>query len=193
MISQRLTDATESRLVSMSRSGDREAFGELVRRYQDRLFNSVVQILRCRNDAEDIVQDAFVQAYINLASFRGKSSFYTWLYRITINLAFSCGRKRRAAISVELSRDAMGNEPFDTSDSPSDRMEREEQATQLQQALASLSEEHRTVLILRGVEGFDYETIGEVLNLNPGTVRSRIHRARTTLRQRLSEENLCGV
>ncbi len=193
MINGQFVPATEERLVDLSRSGNREAFGELVRRYQDRLFNSVMQILRCRDDAEDVVQDAFVQAYINLNSFQGKSTFYTWIYRIAMNLAFSCGRKRRSLMSVERARDEIGNEPLDPQNGPSERMEREEQATQLQQALASLSEEHRTVLILRGVEGFDYETIAEVLNLNPGTVRSRIHRARTTLRERLNSENLCGA
>jgi RNA polymerase sigma-70 factor (ECF subfamily) len=193
MICKRLTAAEERRLVELSRSGDAEAFGELVRSYQDRLFNSVLQILQSRTDAEDTVQDAFVQAYLNLDSFQGKSSFYTWLYRIAVNLAFSCGRKRRTEVSVERTRDTVGTEPLDKRGSPSSRMERAEQASQLERALASLSEEHRVVLILRGVEGLDYEKIAEVLQLNPGTVRSRIHRARTTLRERLNEDSLCMV
>jgi RNA polymerase sigma-70 factor (ECF subfamily) len=193
MISIRISIDTERELVAAAKSGDHEAFERLVKAYQDRLFNGIVQIVHSRDDAEDVVQDAFIQAYQKLASFRGKSSFYTWLYRIAVNLAFSSGRKRRTQVSLDQSYDVVGNEPLDPSGSPSQRMERREQVGQIRRALASLSDEHRTVLVLRGIEGFDYETIAEVLNLNPGTVRSRIHRARTSFKERLEDEALCGA
>jgi RNA polymerase sigma-70 factor (ECF subfamily) len=163
----------------------------LVRAYQDRLFTTVIHIMPCRADAEDVVQDAFVQAYVKLRSFQGKSSFYTWLYRIAMNMALSRGRRMRVRQSVEQPREGVVQEPQDPGSSPSERMERLEHAGEIRNALASLSEEHRVILVLRGVEGFDYQTIAEILNLNPGTVRSRLHRARMQLREQLDETHLC--
>ena len=183
--------ADESRLIAQAVNGNPDAFGQLVRVYQDRLFTTVIHIVHCRADAEDVVQDAFVQAYVKLRSFKGKSSFYTWLYRIAVNMALSRGRRMRVRQSVEKPRERMGEEPQDPNGSPSERMEREEHASKIRSALDSLSEEHRAILVLRGVEGFDYQTIAQILNLSPGTVRSRIHRARTQLREQLDQSHCC--
>jgi RNA polymerase sigma-70 factor (ECF subfamily) len=185
------TAVNENQLIVQAVSGNPEAFGQLVREYQDRLFTTVIHIVHCRADAEDIVQDAFVQAYVKLGSFKGKSSFYTWLYRIAVNMALSRGRRMRARRSVERPREGTGEEPHDPNGSPSERLEREEHAGEIRIALESLSEEHRAILVLRGVEGFDYETIAQILNLSPGTVRSRLHRARTQLREQLDQSHCC--
>ena len=183
--------ANEQQLVHKAAGGNTEAFGELVRAYQHRLFSTVVHIVRCRAEAEDIVQDAMVQAFVKLSTFRGGSSFYTWLYRITVNLALSRGRRHRARQSLEQAQDVMLDEPADPQGSPSDLLMRQERASEIKRALASLSDEQRSILLLRGVEGFDYETIGRILNLNPGTVRSRLHRARAELRAKLAEPASC--
>ena len=175
----------EGDLVQNAIRGTSEAFGRLVVMYQDRLFTSIIHIVRSHCDAEDIVQDAFVQAYVKLGTFRGGSAFYTWLYRIAINLAISRTRRRRRRLSVEETQEITGHEPPDPGGSPTERLMRAEDAAAIQQALDSLSEDHRAILVMRGVEGFDYETIAKVLGLNPGTVRSRLHRARAQLKRQL--------
>jgi RNA polymerase sigma-70 factor (ECF subfamily) len=147
--------------------------------------------VHCRTEAEDVVQDAFVQAYIKLPTFRGTSCFYTWIYRIAVNMALSRGRTRRLRGTYEISSDTMLDEPQDPGESPVDRLMRKEHATEIQKALAALSKEHRAILVLRGVEGCDYHTIAKILKLSPGTVRSRLHRARAQLRERLEETRCC--
>lgn len=176
-------------LVTRSRQGDREAFGDLVRKYQDRLFHGIARIVGSRVDAEDLVQEAFVQAYVKLAAFRGHCSFYTWLYRIALNLAYSNARRRQVRKALEWTREVREDIPADSAASPSERMERAEESERIRRALSALSEEHRALLVLRGVEGFDYQTIAEVMNLNPGTVRSRLHRARANFRENLHRED----
>jgi RNA polymerase sigma-70 factor (ECF subfamily) len=181
----------ESELIARAVEGDADAFGQLVKSYQARLFTTVMHIVGCRNDAEDIVQEAFLQAYINLRGFRGTSGFYTWLYRIAVNRALSRNRHRRVRQSLEAVRDVTVCEPPDPGDGPGARLMRREHAAAIQKALGTLSEQFRAILVLRGIDELDYQAIGEVLNLTPGTVRSRLHRARMQLREQLSEAGYC--
>ena len=173
-------------LIAQTLAGDSSAFGELVTKYQDRLYTAAVHITGSREEARDVVQDAFVQAFVKLETFHGSSAFYTWLYRIAFNVSVSRRRRRRPAISLEQSREASGSEPIDDT-SPMDGAVRRERALQVQAALAALGEEHREILILREIEGFDYQQIAEVLDVAVGTVRSRLHRARTQLRDLLMD------
>lgn len=175
----------EQRLIEDSVRGNSAAFGELVRRYQDRLYNAVVHIVGCRVEAEDVVQDAFVQAFVKLSSFKHDSKFYTWLYRIAFNVSISRRRRRRTELSVEFSRETTGDEPVDDEVSPSASLEQEEQRIQLQQAMKLLSDEHRAIIVLRHIEEFSYEEIADVLDIAVGTVRSRLHRARAQLLEHL--------
>ena len=175
----------DAQLISDTLAGDTEAFGELVHKYQGRLFNTLFQVTRSREEAEDVLQEAFVQAFVKLDSFRGKSAFYTWLYRIAFNISISRKRKKKPEASVEHHQEVSGNEPTDVGELPEERLLREERADQLHQAMATLHDEHRAVLTLREMEGFCYETIGEILALPVGTVRSRIHRARMQLHNQL--------
>jgi len=177
----------DAHLIDESLAGKSAAFGELVCRYQDRLYNSLVHITGSAEDARDIAQDAFVQAFVKLETFQRTSAFFTWLYRIAFNLAVSQRRRRKPTVSVEQAREATGHEPIDDGGAPGDRLELRERAGLVQAALAALSDEHREVLVLREMEGCDYETIGEMLDLPIGTVRSRLHRARTQLRDQLKE------
>lgn len=174
-------------LIEQSLAGDSAAFGQLVSKYQDRLYNTLVHVTGCPEEAEDVAQDAFVQAYVKLSTFQGKSAFYTWLYRIAYNLSISRKRRKRPEVSVDRIRESTGDEPLDDEEGPGDRMEREERAGRIRLALQELSDEHRTILVLREMEGCCYETIADVLELPVGTVRSRLHRARMQLRDRLKE------
>lgn len=175
----------DAKLVKLAMTGDSAAFGELVVRYQDRLYNSIVHALGCPTEAEDVVQEAFVLAYTKLSSFQQKSAFYTWLYRIAFNTAISRRRKKKPTTSLDFMKDEMGELPIDGGDAPESNLHRQERAIQVQQALAQLSDEHRTILVLREIEGFCYEAISEILDLPVGTVRSRLHRARTQMRDEL--------
>lgn len=171
--------------IRQTLDGDSEAFGLLVQKYQNRLFNGIVLVMRNRQEAEDVVQEAFVLAYTKLSSFRGHSAFFTWLYRIAYNLAISRLRRQRSSISLDRQRETIGIDLSATDVSPSVNLERQEEISQMYQALDRLTEEHRSILVLREMEGMDYEAIAEVLDLPIGTVRSRLHRARDQLREKL--------
>ena len=127
-----------------------------------------------------------MQAFLKLNTFHRTSAFYTWLYRIAFNLAVSRRRRQRPTSSLEL-REVTGSEPISRDEAPGDRLDREERANQVQAVLGCLCEEFRSVLVLREIDGFCYESIAEVLDLPVGTVRSRLHRARIELREQLRE------
>jgi RNA polymerase sigma-70 factor (ECF subfamily) len=143
--------------------------------------------LGSRSDAEDVVQDAFIQAYVKLDTFKQNSRFYTWLYRIAFNVSISRRRRRRIEVSVDEGREATGSEPVDSGASPTSHLEEEERRDQLQAAMSRLTHEHREIIVLRHMEDFSYEEIAEVLEISVGTVRSRLHRARASLLEHLRE------
>jgi RNA polymerase sigma-70 factor, ECF subfamily len=176
----------DRRLITDCLQGRIAAFGELVRRYQDRLYNAIYRVLDNSEDAYDVVQEAFLNAYQSLNSFKGDSEFFTWLYRIAFNAAISLKRKRRTVLSLEWGRnDELANEPIDESvyTHPGEALERSEEEAKLQEALNRLSPEHRTVLVLKDIEGQKYEEIAEILDVPIGTIRSRLHRARLELKE----------
>jgi RNA polymerase sigma-70 factor (ECF subfamily) len=172
----------DAELIEQTKQGRTEAYGELVAKYQNRLYHALVAAFGDETEAEDVCQEAFVQAYTKLDSFRGDSAFYTWLYRIAFNTFVSSKRRKRPRISVDQHREAFGSEPVDCAESASERVDRQERASIVHQALDQVSDEHRRILILREMEEMDYESIAEVLDLPVGTVRSRLHRARSQLR-----------
>jgi RNA polymerase sigma-70 factor (ECF subfamily) len=157
----------------------------LVTRYQDRLYNTIAQILGCRDEAYDVVQDAFVQAFLKLESFQRTAAFYTWLYRIAFNLAVTRRRRAKPMASIDQARENAGEDPVAANPDASDNLERQERAAQVHAALATLDEEFRAVLVLREMEGLAYEQIAAMLELPIGTVRSRLHRARIQLKEQL--------
>jgi RNA polymerase sigma-70 factor, ECF subfamily len=187
-------DADDHRLIADCLTGRTAAFGELVRRYQDRLFNTVFRLVDNAEDAQDVVQDAFLNAYLSLDRFKGHSQFFTWLYRIAVNTAISLKRKQRSTVSIHAKVDVQGRhtEPLDSSEfnHPGQHLERMEEEQRIQEALNRLSPDHRTVLILKDMEDQKYETIAEILEVPIGTVRSRLHRARLELRMVLLNEEL---
>jgi RNA polymerase sigma-70 factor (ECF subfamily) len=176
----------DAQLIAETLKGQTAAFGKLVQKYQDRLYNTIVHVAGNAEDARDIVQEAFVQAFVKLDSFKGISAFYTWIYRIALNLAAGLRRKQRPMASLEHNREQFGMDPPDNHNNcPLDKLQQQERAGQVRRALAQLSKEHRTVLVLREIEDCSYETIAEMLEVPVGTVRSRIHRARMQLREEL--------
>lgn len=178
---------TDPQLVDQSLRGDREAFRLLVERYQGKLFRFVSTVVRSREDAEDIVQESFVKAYLSLKSFRKESSFYTWIYRIAYNMAIDFKRKMaRRGNSVELS-EIEKSLPGDANATPIEQIARKEQGEKMQTALAELTEEHKTVVVLREVDGLSYDEIAQVLGISKGTVMSRLHYARKKLQSLLKE------
>jgi RNA polymerase sigma-70 factor (ECF subfamily) len=187
--------ADDHRLIAECLRGDPAAFGVLVRRYQDRLYNTVFRLVGNAEDALDVVQEAFLNAYQSLESFKGDSLFFTWLYRIAVNAAISFKRKRRVVIPIDAARGVepgapQGVEPADPSElsRPGHALEQEEQERRIQRALSRLSPEHRAVLILKDMEGQKYEAMAEILQVPIGTIRSRLHRARLELRELLEKD-----
>jgi RNA polymerase sigma-70 factor, ECF subfamily len=174
-------------LIAETLAGQTEAFGILVQKYQDRLFNTVAHLSGNVEDARDIVQETFVQAFVKLDSFRGCSAFYTWLYRIAFNIGAGWRRKHKPVASIDRNGEQIGLDPVDNGVGPVELLERQECRRQVRQALKKLSDEHRTVLVLREIEGCDYDTIAEILGVPVGTVRSRLHRARMEMREYLKE------
>ncbi len=179
------TPLDDAELVQATLSGDTQSFGLLVQKYQDRLFNTLVRFTGSRHDASDLAQDAFVQALVKLDTFRGDARFYTWLYRIAINLSLSQRRKKRPVVSVDAAKDQLGEEPIDELQGPEQDLEQKERAQLVQQALLELGEEHRQILVLREMESCSYEEIGDILDVPVGTVRSRLFRARVQLKDQL--------
>ena len=177
----------DAQLIDQALHGQPEAFGQLVLKYQDRLYNTVFHVVGHAEDARDIVQEALVQAFLKLDSFRRHSAFYTWLYRIAFNLAVTQQRRRRPTVSLDQMRETNRSEPADDQLDPAEALERKERCRQVRRAIAQLSEPYRAVLVLREIDGCDYETISEILDLPVGTVRSRLHRARLQLREELKE------
>ena len=180
-------NSDDSQLIALSVHGDRAAFGVLVRRYQDRLYHTAYRLIGNAEDARDVVQDSFLNAYQSLHQFKGDARFFTWLYRIAVNAAISVKRKHRAMLSADLPGRQTNAEPPDESDGnqPGSNLERAEDERRIQAAIDSLSAEHRAVIVLKEIEGQKYETIADVLGVPIGTVRSRLHRARLELRDRL--------
>jgi RNA polymerase sigma-70 factor (ECF subfamily) len=174
----------DGQLIRAACQGDSAAFGGLVRKYQARLCTALTHICGSLDDAEDVAQEAFVQAYVKLRTFAGGSAFYTWLYRIAVNAAISRRRRRREQTALS-PRDELGLEPLDGGERADERLLREERAVQVQRALGRLSDEHRTILVLREIEDCDYDEIAQILELPVGTVRSRLHRARLQLKEQL--------
>ena len=187
---------TDQSLIEACLAGRREAFGQLVERYQHRLFHSLVHLLGSTEDAQDAAQDALILAFEKLGTFRGESQFYSWLFRIAYNSAVSSKRKPGSSkrktgpmsVSLEARRDASGLEPADLNPStePSFGLDVSDRQRLVQQALGELSDELREAIVLKEVEQMSYEEIAEVVGIPLGTVRSRIHRARMELRQKLA-------
>ena len=174
-------------------AGDTEAFTEVVERYKDRLFHVLLRILGDHHTAEDVLQEAFVKAFRALERFQRESQLYTWLYRIAVNAALSQrrkGRGRAPVLSLDQAKeaDAPMQDPPDPGRGVPEEVEANEAAERVRREIDGLEDDHRVILVLKDLEGMPYEDIAEVLGCPKGTVKSRLHRARMALRDRLKTE-----
>jgi RNA polymerase sigma-70 factor (ECF subfamily) len=182
----------ELQLVQAAKKGDVAAFGELVKRYDRNVFRIAQHITQNREDAEDVVQDAFLKAYENLGQFQGQSKFYTWLVRIAVNEALMKLRRRRPERMVSLDEevkteeDTMPREVADWSPNPEQLYNQAELRDILGKTIQGLPPSFRTVFVLRDVEGLSTEETAEALDLSVPAVKSRLLRARLQLRERLN-------
>jgi len=173
--------------ISRVLNGDSAAYAELVDRYQRRLMGLMVHACGSHHEAEDMAQEAFARAYRKLHLFSGQSQFYTWLCRVAMNLLAS--QRRRKRVESHLPREGfdVAMDSIGDGEDAEETLERNETRTQVQQAIAMLDVERRTVVLLRDFDGMDYEAIAETLEIPVGTVRSRLHRARLELKSILEQ------
>jgi RNA polymerase sigma-70 factor (ECF subfamily) len=185
--------AAEMDLVRRAQSGDLEAYDELVKRYQERIYATVYHMTSNHEDANDLAQDSFIKAFQALKSFKGGSSFYTWLYRIAVNKTINFLKQRKNRVHMSLN-----DLDFNTENNPdlvaliSDKTPRrdaglKELQEKLNTALLKLSEPHRLVVVLHDVQGMSHEEVAQVMDCNIGTVRSRLFYARQQLQSLLTD------
>jgi RNA polymerase sigma-70 factor, ECF subfamily len=183
-------------LVRRCQAGDETAFGELVERYQRKVFTIALGMVKNPEDAMDIAQDAFIKVHRYLKNFQGSSSFYTWLYRIVVNLCIDHLRRSGKRINMEFD-DKIGHQDHladgnnmmanrnDTN--PVKMLGRKELANRIQEAVDELPPYHRAVIVMREIEGLSYSEMAKAMNVSKGTIMSRLHHARQKLQQSLSE------
>ena len=179
---------TDEQLVRKSQQDDERAFGELVSRYESKVYSLALKMLRNPEDAEDVLQDTFLRAYRGIKSFKGNSTFSTWIYRITANSALMRLRKRQLpTVSID---DADEREaPINIADwapGPVEQMLNQETQAAMTEAIDSLPPEFRQVFVLRDIEELSNAEVAEILDLSVAAVKSRLHRARLKVRNRLA-------
>jgi RNA polymerase sigma-70 factor (ECF subfamily) len=188
-----------AQLVARAREGDRQAFDDLVACYAPRIYNLALRVVGSPEEAEDCVQDAFVRAFSRLHTFRGEAAFFTWLYRVALNVTNeAASRSARDPVraselaSADPERPAPDLDQVGSRESVSGRGPEEEVISQerrrvVVQAIRALPERHRTVVVLYDLQGLSYEEIARITHTRVGTVKSRLNRARLALKDRLSE------
>lgn len=176
----------EKELVQRTMEGDEEAFGVLVKKYRTKVFNLAYSLTRDRDAADDLAQESFIKAYFALPRFKLKSGFGTWLYRIAMNTVKDYlrkkGRIREVAFGKEIEHLVIQEDEMERKE----KKQQEEQNRRLvHEAIQSLPEKYQLILSLRDIQGFSYGEIADILNISPGTVDSRLHRARKSLRKKI--------
>lgn len=180
-------------LVERARNGDREAFRQLVVAYQERIFIIIRGMVRNQEDARDIAQDVFIKAYSSLDSFRGQSSFYTWLYRIAVNMTIDfrrkMDRKQESAYDDRIEPDSVEGAivPGSTQYSPHRAYLGKELGINIRRAMDSLPPDQRTAIVLRELEGLSYKEIADIMECSQGTVMSRLFYGRKKLQEYLKD------
>jgi RNA polymerase sigma-70 factor (ECF subfamily) len=191
-----MVEETDENLVKLAQNGDRDAFQTLMERHQRRIFNLCYGMLRNKDDAADLVQEAFIKAYKNIDRFKGNSKFYTWLYRIAKNACIDFIRKQKRRKTVDFDDSIRREEPVDGDETllpsplginPAKVAGRKELLEQIEAALDTLSDNHREILILREIDGLAYQEIADTIGISIGTVMSRLYHARKYMQNELSE------
>lgn len=186
----------EERWIERAKKGSKDAFARLLERYERLVYHHALRMVGSAEDAEDLTQEVFIKVWLGLPCFQGDSSFSTWLYRLTNNACIDFLRrekKRRGDASLDDAEQGVGEQLPDPAPSPQRQLERDEVSQEVWAGLMQLTPDHREVLVLREIDGLSYEEIGQILALNPGTVKSRLARARLALAKFLRKNgNLSG-
>ncbi len=183
----------DTELVAAAREGDLSAYDQLIRRYQQRIYSTIYHMTSNHEDANDLAQDTFIKAYGALKTFKGDSSFYTWVYRIAVNRTINFIKSRRNKFSLSLNAldFNMENDPdlvaFVSDKTPRRDMALTELQEKLNAALMKLSDDHRMVVTLHDIQGMSHDEIAKIMSCNTGTVRSRLFYARQQLQAHLSD------
>lgn len=181
-----MVELSDWELVQQCQAGDVSAFQELVSRYQQKVFMVILGLVRNREDALEVSQETFFRAYRKIGSFKGGSSFYTWLYRIAVNMAIDAQRRlKRNPLDFRESMDGVLEERSEVAKDPFADVHDKQLRVKLNEAINDLTPEHRSVIVLRTLEGLSYKDIGEILGCSEGTVMSRLHYARKKLQEKL--------
>ena len=186
-------ERSDSELIRACRRGDKEAFRELVERYQRKVVSVALGMVHNREDALEIAQETFVKAYENLTRFKGESSFYTWLYRIVVNRAIDFQRRERRHPTVGLDDRGPSGEGYEETlkeerlADPYQQAQSREIGDRVTEAINELTPDHKAVILLREVEGLSYDEISRVMQCSKGTVMSRLHYARKKLQKKLQD------
>ncbi len=176
----------EKELIRRSQEGDGEAFGQLIERYKSKVFNLAYGMIGDRSEADDLAQEVFIKAYYALPKFQFRSEFGTWLYRIAINHVRDYLRKNRHRLD-EVSIHELGETlPAAADSSLEERQLADRRRLLVQTALRRLPDKYQAILVLRDMQGMPYDEIARILGISPGTVDSRLHRARKKLREKLA-------
>ena len=179
----------EKRLIQRASDGDPEAFNRLMEAHERRMYAVALRMCANREDAQDCLQEAMLRVYRAIGNFKGESSFSTWVYRITMNTCLDELRRRKNKQSTSL--DNLLDEgwaPSDDSSAPEKQAVRAETARTLRQTIQELPEDMRAAVVLRDIQGYSYEEIARILDINVGTIKSRISRGREKLREKLREK-----
>ena len=183
----------DKELVEKARRGDQSAFEQLVLDNQNRVYSLALRLCGNREEAADLSQEAFVKAWQGLSAFQGESSFATWVYRLTTNVCIDHLRRQRRRQNIDSGaslddEDSGWTEPADWNQDPQRKLEESERSRALSRGLEKLPDHQRQVLVMRELSGLSYQEIGEKLDLDLGTVKSRLARARLALRKILLED-----
>lgn len=178
---------TDWELVQKCQAGDMTAFQDLVSRYHQKIYMVILGLLHHREDALEVAQETFFRVYRKINSFQGSSSFYTWIYRIAVNMAIDAQRRqKRNPLDFRESMDGILEAQNEVAKDPFSDLHDRELRENLVKAINDLTPEHKAVIVLRTIEGLSYKDIGEILGCSEGTVMSRLHYARKKLQAKLS-------
>ncbi len=183
---------TDEELVEKVKKGDADVYEKIIQKYQSKVFGLIYNMTKNQNDIEDLAQEVFIKIYKNLGKFKGESSLYTWIYKITVNLCLDEMKKRKNVIyldeKIEVDDGEVNRELPSEEKSQEKLYEEKELQEKLHNCINKLPEKQRVMIVLRDIKGFSYEEISKITDVKLGTVKSQINRARLKLKELLDEE-----